>query len=88
MTNQQLIDILRNARTRGVADVYATLSCKVQGVKKVRLTNLDGTINGNPHDILVESQSGKKVLGHIYLGSKKRLPDTDGWESLIAEISN
>ena len=86
MTTQQLIDAIRIAQSRGHKAIGGTLHCKIRGVKNIRLTNLDGAINGNPHDVWVESESGKKVLGRIYLGSKKTPANTEGWENSIAEV--
>lgn len=86
MTSQQLIDAIRIAQSLGRNAIGGILHCKIRGVKNICFTNLDGAINGNPHDVWVKSKSGNKVLGRIYLGSKKMPADTEGWENSIAEV--
>jgi len=87
MDSQQLIDAIRAAQASGSKTMSGALHHAIRGVKNIRLRNLDGAINGNPHDIWVESESGKAVIGRIYLGSKKSPANTEKWEERIATIA-
>ena len=81
---QILIETIRAAKAAGIREISGQLRDKIRGVKRIRLTNLDGRKNGNTADIWIESESGAKVLGHIFTGSRKR-PSADccGWDEMI-----
>ena len=85
MHRQQLIKMIRDAKLSGHSQMVGTLKTKFRGVNHICLTNLDGALNGNPHDVWVKSR-GAKNLGRIYLGSKNQPANTDGWEALIDEL--
>jgi hypothetical protein len=87
MKKEELIKLIRDAKKDGRSQIDALLSRAVRGVKHITLKNLDGRRNGNPHDIWVDSRSGKKTIGRIYLGSRNIKANTEGWESLILEVN-
>jgi len=77
------LDDIRTAAKNGRTTIECELKTIVRGCRYVQLQNLDGHINGNPHDIWVCSLSGKKTLGRIHLASKKRPDDDEGWMARI-----
>lgn len=83
MESAQLFETLRVARVAGMAVVKARLSRPVRGIRNVVLRNLDGCKNGDQARIWVESESGAKLLGFIWLGSDRVPACTGGWESKI-----
>lgn len=87
MTEQQFIDTIREAQARGKSELAAILNGIFRGVKRAVLRNLDGHINGNPHDIWIESASGKKVIGRAYLGSPQRAANLEGWHNRIKNFA-
>lgn len=87
MTAEDLITAIRAAQAANRDELPATMQTPIRGVRHVVLRNLDGHVNGNPHDIWIESVSGKKVLGRMFLGSKRRrTPDLEGWESRLTIV--
>ena len=84
MSTVALIETIQAAKAAGLSEIAGELRTKVCGVKRIRLTNLDGRKNGNTADVWIESESGAKVLGQIFTGSRRnRVADCRGWDELI-----
>jgi len=85
METNQIIEAIRNAQKQGLSEIPARLSMLCRGCKNVTLL-IDGSRNGNKHDVWVDSPSQRKTLGRIYLGSKNIAQDVDQWNDLIESI--
>lgn len=87
MNDNDFVAWIRDAQSKGIGRVFATLAAPCRGVERIAII-IDGHLNGNPHDLWIESRSGKRGLGRAYLGSKRVPQDLEGWPARIAAIES
>ena len=92
MTDVEFVEFIRNVQNKGTkgtrwrcSEILGELVTKYRGCRYIRLS-VDGSRNGNPHDIWIESRSGRKILGRAYLGSKQGKQNLEGWPERIAML--
>lgn len=86
MKDEDFVIACRNAQKHGQPELRATLACRYRGVLHIVIRNLQGYINGNPHDLWIQSVSGKTTLGRARLKSRRVAEDLEGWPARIANI--
>ncbi len=83
MEASEFISMIRAAQAAGKTSVKARLKSMVRGVLNAEFV-IDGSRNGNKHDIWIQSATGaKKGIGRAYLGSARMETRLEGWNELI-----
>lgn len=87
MTDAAFTATVRDAQSRGVQSLAATLSAPYKGCRNI-LIDVSGLANNNKHDLWVYSKARSRVLGRSYLGSRKMAADLQGWPERIESLSH
>ena len=88
MTSNEFIDTILAAKSKGALVLYGGLYRAHGGVRFIAIRNLHGEMNGDTADMWIESRSGKRVLGHAFIGSRRnRKAELQGWPERIGWLA-
>ena len=83
MRCEEFLNLIAEAKAAGSSEMIGSFVTRVSTVRHFRIRNVDGKVNGNPHDLWLESRSGATLLDRIYTVSPKMAQRLGEWPSRI-----